>query len=57
MDDAPAIILITVVLILASIGVVHLTGDFRTFGEVVEDCNRMGHVQNDKIRIKCEVEK
>lgn len=30
--------------------------DFRTFKHIYNDCSKRGFIQNEKIRIKCEVE-
>jgi hypothetical protein len=57
MEDVVSLAIVTVtVIVLAVIGVVHLTGDFRQFNAVVDTCKSRGYVQSENFRVYCQVE-
>jgi len=57
MDDLANIVLMTIGLIFAIFGVIHVGDDYRHFKEVQEQCSRYGFIQNKTVRITCVVEK
>lgn len=57
MDDAFAFIVFLAVMACAAIGIGYLVTDNRYFGTIQYQCEKMGYIQNDKVRIYCNVEK
>ena len=57
MDDFLVILVGTIVLAFALIGVAHLVSDYRLFDSIKEQCEKQGYVQNQTVRINCVIEK
>jgi len=57
MDDIflPALIT-SVFLVLSTIGVFHISKDFRHYDQILRQCQKQGFIQNETTRITCKVE-
>ena len=56
MEDFATCVLVTVVVLLATLGVGVLVMDLRHYPEIVKQCKENGRIQNNSIRILCQVE-
>ena len=56
MDDLFKATFFAGVVILATLGVVFLAGDFRYFSDIEKECKERGYIQSTKTRINCSVE-
>lgn len=57
LEAAGMVLLVLLILLLTSIGILHLFSDYREFNEIAVACQEYGYVQNDKFRIVCSLEK
>lgn len=57
LEAAGIVLLVLAILVLTSIGILHLVSDYREFNDVAVACRDYGYVQNDKYRIVCSLEK
>jgi hypothetical protein len=57
MDDAPFLgLVVLIVVVFAAIGVCTALMDFRYFGHLEQQCKTQGYIQNETVRINCQVE-
>ena len=56
MDDIFGMIIAVALIVLATLGSVHLAMDFRHFDDVEKQCKAQGYIQNQTTRILCSIE-
>ena len=56
MDDWASIVIRTLCLGLAYLGVIFLAVDYRHFDTITEQCKTQGYIQNKTTRIVCSIE-
>jgi len=57
MDEFFAAIVVAIVTGLCVFGIIFLVADVRPFDGIVKQCKEQGHIQNDKVRVMCSMEK
>ena len=56
MNDWGSVVVITLGLVLATVGTGGLIGDYRHFDTLTEQCKTQGYIQNKTTRIVCSIE-